>query len=66
MPVSQSESEGDIRKLSPLEQAIAEKKDRRRRYDRRMQESGFKRLNVWVREDRLPEVRQFIQQMNDA
>lgn len=58
------DSEGDIRKRTPAEQARALKSDRRARYDAKMRAEGFKRTTVWVREDRLDEVKAFIERVN--
>lgn len=59
------DSGGKIRKRTPLEQAIAEKTDRRARYAAKRRSEGFKHTNFWVREDCLPEVRAFIQMVNE-
>jgi len=61
-----SESGTIIRKATPLERAIAEQKDRRRKHDAKKERDGFKRTTVWVREDRLSEVKEFIQRVNEA
>lgn len=63
--MSQSDSDGEIRKLTPLERVIAEKTDRRRAFDARKEREGFKRVTVWVREDRVEEVKRFAQSVND-
>ena len=55
---------GDIRKRTPLEQAIAVKTDRRARYEASMREKGYKRTTIWVREDGLPEVHAFVRRIN--
>lgn len=62
--MDRNDSRNDIRKLSPLEQAIAERSDRRRRYDARMRDAGFKKTTVYVRAERLAEVKAFIEQVN--
>ena len=62
-PVSK-DTENEIRKRTPLEQAIAEKKDRRVRYDARMREKGYKRTSFWIPEDRIAEVKEFIEGLN--
>ncbi|MDE8651897.1 hypothetical protein [Novosphingobium album (ex Liu et al. 2023)] len=56
----------DIRKRTPLEQAIAEKTDRNARYEVRMRQKGFKRTTIWVREDRLDEVKAFVHRLNEG
>lgn len=48
-----------------MEQVIAEKKDPRRRYDRRMREQGFHKLNIWVKKDKLDAVKEFIRHANE-
>ncbi len=62
----QHDSSDQIRKRTPLEQAIAEKTDRRRRYDAKMERQGFKRTTIYVRADRLEEVKAFIQRVNET
>lgn len=42
-----------IRKRTPLEQAIAEKTDRRIRYESSMKDKGLKKTTMWSREDTL-------------
>lgn len=61
-----AESGTGIRKRSPLEQAIAERTDRRVRYDASMREQGFTRTTIWVREDCLAGVRELVRVLNDA
>lgn len=61
-----NDSSGNIRKLTPLEQAIAEKTDRRRRFDAEKARQGFKRTTIFVRADKLEEVKAFIRQVNNA
>lgn len=60
------DSGGNIKKRTPLEQAIAEKTDRRARYDAKMSREGFKKTTFWVRSDRVEEVKAFIHKMNEA
>jgi hypothetical protein len=61
-----SDSGSDIRKRTPLEQAIAEQTDRRARYEAKRQRDGFKRTTVYVREDQLEVVKAFIRKANEA
>lgn len=55
----------DIRKRTPPEQAIAEQTSRVARYEARMRAKGFKRTTIFVREDRLDEVKAFIKAVNE-
>lgn len=57
---------GDIRKRTPLEQAIAEQTNPRARYDAKMIRDGFKRTTIWVRAEVLDEVKEFVRQKNEA
>lgn len=54
----------DIRKRTPLEKAIAEQTDRRRKHDAKMERQGLKRTTFWVRPEALAEIRAFISQVN--
>lgn len=51
---------------SPLEQAIAEKKDRRARYERSMREQGFKKCTLWIKAEAVEPVRFLVRCVNDA
>lgn len=53
-----------MRKRTASEQAKAVQRDRRARYEAKMRAEGFKKTSVWVREDRLPEVKAFIEKVN--
>lgn len=54
----------DVRKRSPLEQAIAEKKDRRVRYNKRLAEKGLKVSTLPLREEYWPIVRALAADLN--
>lgn len=45
---------------SPLEEAIAAKKDRRVRYESKMKREGFKKITLWVPVDCLDLVRELV------
>lgn len=63
--MAKSTSKGsDIQKRTPLEQAIAEKKDRRVRYEQRKKRQGFHKTNVWVKVEKLDEFRAFVEKLN--
>ncbi len=47
----------DIQRRSPLEQAIAERKDRRVRWDRRKIEEGLARGTIWTVRESLDDVK---------
>jgi hypothetical protein len=64
--VDHDDSSGNIRKLTPLERAISEQTDPRRKYDAKKERQGFKRTTIWVRADRLDEVKAFIQRVNET
>lgn len=64
--VDQHDSSNDIRKRTPAEQARAVKSDRRARYEAKKEREGFKRTLFYVKADKLEEVRQFIQRVNEA
>ena len=53
-------------KRSPLEQAIAEKTDRRVRYERSMREQGFRKTSLWIKEDCIDDVRTAVRILNDC
>ena len=59
-----SDSSGDIKKRTPLEQAIAEKTNRRVRYEAKLRKEGFKKTTVYVRAERWDEVKAFIDKVN--
>ena len=59
-----NESSGEIRKRTPLEQAIAEQTNRRARYEAKREREGFIRTTFYVPKDRLAEVKAFIQKLN--
>jgi hypothetical protein len=51
-------------KLTPIERAIAgEHDDRRRRWDERMIEAGFKRVNLWVPAEHVPIIKELKAQL---
>lgn len=53
-------------KLTPIERAIAgEPEDRRRRWDQRMAEAGYKRVNLWVPEERVALLKELKSQLLD-
>lgn len=54
----------DIRKRTPLEQAIAEQTSRRERYEARRRQSGFKKTTIYVREELFPQVQQLLRLAN--
>lgn len=54
----------DIRKRTPLEQAIAEQTDRRARHDAKKVSMGLKRTTFWVRPEALDRIREFINSVN--
>lgn len=64
MARKKADSGSTIRKRTPLEQAIAEQTNPRARYDRRMADAGYHRTTIWVRKDRLDEVKAFIKKVN--
>lgn len=49
---------------SPIEQAIAEQKDRRAKYERSMREQGFERKTLWAKSDDWPQVRHIVRCLN--
>lgn len=54
-------------KLTPIERAIAgEPEDRRRRWDKRMLEAGFKRVNLWVPEEHVAILKELKAQLVDG
>lgn len=61
-----SAQKGSIRKRTPLEQAIAEQTDKRARYDARLRQQGFKRTTIWVREDRLDQLKELVKSLNES
>lgn len=54
----------DIRKRTPLEQAIAEQTDRRARYQAKKAREGFKQTTLLVRVEALEEVKAFVKSVN--
>lgn len=54
-----------IKRRSPIEQAIAEKKDRRARYVRLMREQGYHQTTIWVRRDKLEAAKTAVHILND-
>ena len=64
MDRDQHDSSEEIRRLTLLEQAIAERTDRRRRHDAKKRKEGFKRTTIWVRPERWEEVKAFIAKVN--
>lgn len=60
-----SAQKSDIRKRTPLEQAIAEQTDARLKWDAKMASKGFKRTSMMVHVDRLDEVKAFIKRVNE-
>lgn len=60
------DSGGNIKKRTPLEQAIAEKTDRRAKYEAKRKRDGLIKTTVWVRSDRVEEVKAFIRSVNEA
>ena len=59
------ESDSTIRKRTPLEQAIAEQKDRRVHWDREQAARGFKRTSMMVHVSKIEEVKAFVRRMNE-
>lgn len=59
-------SEDSVQKRSPLEQAIAEKTDRRVRYEAEKRRMGFKKTTIWVREEVLPDVQSLVKAINET
>ncbi|MBV7267556.1 hypothetical protein [Erythrobacter ani] len=58
------ESSYQIRKSQPQQQADAERQSRHARYVTRMKKAGFKQTTFWVREERMADVKAFIQEVN--
>jgi hypothetical protein len=56
----------EIQKRSPLEQAIAEKKDRRVRYERSMRDRGFLKTNLWIISHAVDDVKAAIRTLNEG
>lgn len=56
----------DVRKRSPLEQAIAEKKDRRARYEAKLRRNGLKTSTLATREEYWPVIRAFAADLNEG
>jgi hypothetical protein len=51
---------------TPIERAIAgEPQDRRRRWDQRMLDAGFKQVKLWVPEERVPLLKELKSQLVD-
>lgn len=51
-------------KLTPIERAIAgQPQDRRRRWDQRKAQAGFKRVSLWVPADRVPLLKELKSQL---
>lgn len=55
-----------IRRRTPLEQVIAEKTNRLAAWEAKKRREGFKRLNVWVKEEKADEVKAFVQKLNNS
>lgn len=54
-------------KMTPIERAIAgEPSDRRRRWDQRMIDAGYKRVNLWVPEQHVPILKELKDQLSHA
>ena len=62
--VALKRSDQAIRKRTPLEQAIAEEKDPRVRWDKKMREKGFRRTTIMVHESKLAQVKAYVAQLN--
>lgn len=60
-----SGKKSDIRKRTPLEQAIAEQTDRRARHEAKKLREGYTKTSFWVRTDRLDEVKSFVRSINE-
>lgn len=60
------ESSKPIRRLTPLERAIAQKKDRRRAWDAKKEQEGFKRLTIWVPKDREQDVKEYVRNLAEG
>lgn len=56
----------DIRKRTPLEQAIAERTDKRARYLAKKRREGFTQTTLLVRTECLEQVKAYVRQLNDA
>ena len=55
-----------IERRSPIEQAIAEKKDRRARYEASMRRQGFRKTSMWVKSDCVEDIRTVVRIHNDC
>ena len=63
--VVSNRSDRAIRKRTPLEQAIAEEKDPRVRWDAKMRAKGFRRTTIMVHESKLEAVKVYVAQLNE-
>lgn len=55
-----------VKRRSPLEQAIAEKTDRRARHEAKLRRQGMKKTSVWVREGSAAELLLLVKAVNQS